>query len=96
MSFASAASPMNSAASGIAIFVYHLDDGSIVAIGATGANTLLLYATMPLPQASPRTSFRPQRKLIARPLLPLVLRTLTSSCFGERLKRNENQGARRS
>ena len=30
--------------SGIAIFIYHLDDGSLVAIGATGATGPLLYA----------------------------------------------------
>lgn len=30
--------------SGIAIFIYHLDDGSLVAIGATGATSRLLYA----------------------------------------------------
>jgi hypothetical protein len=30
--------------SGINIFIYHLDDGSIVAIGATGVSTPLLYA----------------------------------------------------
>jgi hypothetical protein len=30
--------------SGIAIFVYHLDDGSIVAIGATNTTVPLLYA----------------------------------------------------
>lgn len=35
--------------SGINIFIYHLEDGSIVAIGATGANTPLLYATHTTP-----------------------------------------------
>jgi len=30
--------------SGIAIFIYHLDDGSLVAIGATGATGPILYA----------------------------------------------------
>jgi len=31
--------------SGINIFIYHLDDGSIVGIGATGIATPLLYAS---------------------------------------------------
>jgi hypothetical protein len=30
--------------SGINIFIYHLDDGSLVAIGATGVTGPLLYA----------------------------------------------------
>jgi hypothetical protein len=30
--------------SGIAIFIYHLDDGSLVAIGTTGATSPLFYA----------------------------------------------------
>lgn len=31
--------------SGLAIFIYHLQDGSLVVIGATGPATPLLYVT---------------------------------------------------
>jgi hypothetical protein len=38
-------SPDEVGGSGIAIFVYHLNDGSLVAVGATGATEQLLYAS---------------------------------------------------
>jgi hypothetical protein len=53
--------------SGIAIFIYHLDDGSLVAIGSTGPTGHLFYANHISPNGKSSEIFSPASQIELSP-----------------------------